>query len=99
MTEDEAKTKWCPMARQIHSGEIDLPPHNRSRYGWEMCVASACMMWRQDRQTTENLIEAIKRYRTETGAGLFDAKTYVENHPEYARSSDVGGFCGLAGHP
>ena len=47
MTEDEAKTKWCPMVRfndagcnrdnQVKNG------HNRPYY---KCVASSCMMWR-----------------------------------------------------
>lgn len=53
MTEDEAKTKWCPMVRTglvagmavnhhigrdgLHAGDV----HDETR-----CVASECMMWR-----------------------------------------------------
>jgi hypothetical protein len=39
MTEQEAKTKWCPMVKRVKSEVIDsrnLP----------YCIASACMMWR-----------------------------------------------------
>ena len=53
MTEDQAKTKWCPMTRfkmdevavNRHNGtpgKIDVqfnPPYAR-------CIASECMMWR-----------------------------------------------------
>ena len=45
MTEEEAKTKWCPMVRidgsnmsmNIDDGKADLLP---------TCVGSDCMMWR-----------------------------------------------------
>lgn len=50
-TEDEAKTKWCPMVRQsatftegyglsYNRSAVEVPPDCR-------CVGSACMMWRQ----------------------------------------------------
>lgn len=58
MTEDEARSKWCPKARvserSYDTGE-PLPAHNR----WEnenggariptscYCIASKCMAWRR----------------------------------------------------
>lgn len=41
MTEDEARTKWCPMARVT----VKEMPANRitERYN---CIASDCMMWK-----------------------------------------------------
>jgi hypothetical protein len=49
MTEDEAKTKWCPMARaEAGRGEMSI---NRLPMGEPdvgcLCIASACMMWRE----------------------------------------------------
>lgn len=48
MTEEEAKTKWCPYARldgnNRHWGSGgDAAPISR-------CVASACMAWRWDKK-------------------------------------------------
>lgn len=45
MKEEEAKTKWCPMAR---TGMMFAT--NRSENGCinkeDMCIASACMLWK-----------------------------------------------------
>lgn len=54
VTEDEAKTKWCPMVRHTqtpverrHTGEV----FGINRYGrnssplFSKCIASACMFW------------------------------------------------------
>lgn len=43
MTEDEAKTKWCPHAR-VWNGEGTA--YNRDFNHGESCFGSACMMWR-----------------------------------------------------
>ena len=51
MTEDEAKTKWCPMARlasgggsvnRYYVGGMGGGPTTGSN-----CIASGCMMWRE----------------------------------------------------
>jgi len=57
MTEDEAKTKWCPFARvMIDSsspmGGIALAGVNRPlstdrRYKAASCLATGCMLWRK----------------------------------------------------
>ena len=50
MTEDEAKTKWCPHAR-VHKGEggnrypMDIDAVGVSAY--TRCIGSGCMMWRE----------------------------------------------------
>ena len=46
MTEEEAKTKWCPFVR-LHGGDMSF-----NRYGagetppMGLCIGSACMAWR-----------------------------------------------------
>lgn len=43
MTEDDAKTKWCPMYQVSgadgYNNRDDVP-------GYPKCIASDCMMWR-----------------------------------------------------
>lgn len=58
MTEDEAKTKWCPQARYVIDGQTVFPTGNRfdgqggtSRTAVEAseqcrCLGSDCMAWR-----------------------------------------------------
>lgn len=57
MTEEEARTKWCPMARVVGSVDMhDGPPIGGNRVGhpWRLspfeeqcrCIASECMAWR-----------------------------------------------------
>jgi hypothetical protein len=48
MTENEAKTKWCPMARVAYCGTHSFAANRM----WPdialetaMCIASDCMMW------------------------------------------------------
>lgn len=51
ITEEQAKTKWCPFARVYH-GTLDSPAYNR-RHDDELpsrasCLGSDCMAWRWD---------------------------------------------------
>ena len=50
MTEEEAKTKWCPEARVFDSDGGSAAGANRKLgYDWASrtnCIASDCMMWR-----------------------------------------------------
>ncbi len=63
MTEDEAKTKWCPMARVIMGSRdnksfepafnrmvLDAEPDVPRIGGSTMCLASACIMWEPTRK-------------------------------------------------
>jgi len=61
MTEDEAKTKWCPFARVGHSAS-GLGSMNRivnddasdAAKAATLCQASACMAWRRQRSEMDN---------------------------------------------
>ena len=85
MTEEEAKTKWCPFARvsadvtQNGAHVAITPSFNRrttqdhpsgAMVAGSLCVGSACMAWR----THE-----------------------VTEHAEGSRFTTTHGYCGLAG--
>lgn len=69
LTEAEAKTKWCPMARII-SGSVDqgvsdydtrqptlnviVDPENGNRNYIGRCAGSVCMMWRWNWKRNED---------------------------------------------
>lgn len=89
MTEDQAKTKWCPFARQVVSiqhadgSHIAIGSANRSEGGMlGMCVGSQCMAWR-------------KRPTGDVGGMRIGSKGEIL---ELGRPA-MGGFCGLAGRP
>lgn len=56
MTEEDAKTKWCPFSRYLAARKVgEMAAHlpaavNRGHYGapevGTMCIGSACMAWR-----------------------------------------------------
>ena len=54
MTEEEAKTKWCPMTFNTPSGEVCR------------CIASDCMMWVKEDQS----INDIERWGRQGRCGL-----------------------------
>jgi hypothetical protein len=99
MTEDEAKTKWCPHARQAAVISNDLgtgATANRdasNHYGVPNvnCIASACMAWRWG--PTENKpsdISTIHAHMVATGCGPLDATGATSTAVKH-------GYCGLAG--
>ena len=53
MTEEEAKTKWCPQVRMSNDSSCDANHANNRFYlgGFDKdanCIASDCMMWVRD---------------------------------------------------
>lgn len=85
LTEQEAKTKWCPLARTSYSTieELEHGGVNRAQGPSEVsCIASACMMWRK---------------RDQIGIGP-DGEKRVRDMDGRTRWVDRG-FCGLAVPP
>lgn len=101
MTEDEAKTKWCPAARfhaapsdDIYSNRDDMLKssiHSR-------CLGSDCMAWRWDEaKRTLAFLEAVQAYMKTQPKPNFNTATqavYAESGGRYER---IEGGCGLAG--
>ena len=48
MTEEEAKTKWCPMVRHMVYPNTFDPSGGNIPHEYSCCIASDCMMWRWD---------------------------------------------------
>ncbi len=50
MTEEDAKKRWCPMARSGYAGEVG-EISNRAAFNKQFdgaCLSSDCMMWQWD---------------------------------------------------
>lgn len=85
MTEQEAKTKWCPMYRQAVSidGANREWADNRMDGSNPTCIGSACMAWRWFQPGRD---PDLAREFPLAPTGDLDKR------------DDVG-FCGLAGKP
>ena len=85
MTEDEAKTKWCPMVRYGTQGRNETGGANKPETDAEKrglaCLGSACMMWRWQ----PKMINVSTK------------NSWVFMRPTGETTTD--GYCGLAGKP
>ncbi len=93
MTEDEAKTKWCPFARVGYTGgdQSSATPNRLTEGGIDclnganLCLASGCMAWHAN--STDEFKRNAEYEFARTGRRLVPT------------GSDVNGHCGLAGKP
>lgn len=98
MTEEEAKTKWCPFVRLIPATDQHRVATNRGEYagdkpkysdsGNTCCVASACAAWRWAKAFSDG-----SGFETSPNLGM--AKFQAQN----SSKKEVVGYCGLAGKP
>lgn len=104
MTEDDAKTKWCPMARygvRDNSGAWTGTSHNRailldndsenreSPVTTIKCIGSDCMMWRQGQKRNP-------AWKPRHGMIAYEEQHPADQEPAYIVDPDHG-YCGLAG--
>lgn len=86
MTEEEAKTRWCPMMRDQPWIDDDGKTTNARAGDHVHCIGSGCMMWRwTDPRMVAVFNEPWDRQSSPIGF------THVANC--------VDGGCGLAGKP
>ena len=87
MTEDEAKTKWCPAVRYVLGTGGDHAFDNRGDALDPMrvpcCIGSACMAWR-GRETAD--------FKSQADAAFRLRGVTMKPLPK-----DIEGYCGLAG--
>ena len=97
MTEDEAKTKWCPFVRHegdegstFNRGIIDpLNIQGGDPDGYRCtCIGSACMAWRF---TNKTALHNRNQWKSTTDKSGDDA------HQEYVKDFPLEGRCGLVG--
>lgn len=110
MTEDEAKTKWCPMARvaldygEGSNGARAVLSANR---GWadqtdhlaadSCCIGSACMMWSVGSARKLETAYGIPRPDGEWWELIHGSTDALSN--TWRRIIPATGYCGLAGRP
>lgn len=101
MTEDEAKTKWCPFAR---TSDDDGSTFNRR---WDgkvseaaACLGSGCMAWRwlqkPMRQASWTPVEGWEHSPADPGDPE-DRDYWLQPQEDAVRQRP--GYCGLAGAP
>jgi hypothetical protein len=90
MTEEEAKTKWCPFARLTFSTEGFAAGNRFDDCAWAekraLCIGSACMAWRVDGEYAGAWLRGQQ--------DLLNAGKPASDKPFVPQ-----GFCGLAGTP
>ena len=96
MTEDEAKTKWCPEVRTglvsgmaVNRHVADGPHSPNGVYHETRCIGSSCMAWRWSVQNnaTGEVVQQQSRVAAEFLLKVVDFE------------ASIGGYCGLAGKP
>lgn len=87
MTEDEARSRWCPFARTERGTRV-LDAQGATHWLADCaCIASNCMAWRWT---------SPPHWRVQIVPGRTQAATKDE---EGAYQTRGNGFCGLAGKP
>ena len=90
MTEEEAKQKWCPFARDAESNAAGYTTTNTTA----KCIGSACMAWRCGTRG------AVKHRETNVVRFLMPGDTYNPLEEIHFEADDrSNGYCGLAGNP
>lgn len=115
MTEDEAKTKWCPFARMLsHIYSQDGAgrtfeggySYNRSPDHGEgylptgaKCIGSACMAWRWNDMTYDRPLELWSKSKGQRVNSAYSDDADWRPVGGDSEPPTPQGYCGLAGKP
>jgi len=90
MTEEEAKTKWCPMRRLTEIGHVRITNVDPGIHTLN-CIGSACMMWRTDQRFTvhRDVVPINVRF---SDNGEIRSELATPDEPQH-------GHCGMGGKP
>lgn len=101
MTEEEAKTKWCPFVRITPESEGFHPTSNREQPMLKtndagvisMCIGSHCMAWRWSRR---GMVEVPEKTFGPEAKSIMSASDAALLKQDGTPVPDLG-YCGLAG--
>lgn len=110
LTEDEAKAKWCPLARTLHfDGKNVSSPHNRVyRADYNVvqsdmpgcnCIASACMAWRTNSNFSEDQTIRAADAPAWEKVGWVVAEQLEGGMVRVQSRMKHSGYCGAFGNP
>lgn len=106
MTEEQAKSKWCPFVRLSAPVDSEAAGTAGNRYGDDIggnfrCIASACMAWRWKNQEFDRDVELWSRTKNErvNSAWTDDAEWRPVGGGGESEPPTGSGYCGLAGQP
>lgn len=95
LTEEEAKTKWCPLAR--YDDNINRDGTNDAEFS--PCIASACMAWRASTSFDNDAI-ILEHSVPEWEANGWKVLERLEGgNVQLAHPRKGSGFCGAFGRP
>ena len=111
MTEDEAKTKWCPQYQVAasatsnqHSSTDHRTVNNRPAHEQSRCIGSGCMAWRVSGHSPE--CTDVQNMAIGQKPKPVEGKVWRRVHRDDEAAKDwqwqlyaTEGFCGLAGRP
>lgn len=103
LSEEKAKTLWCPMARSASIETTGPAGHALNAIAandGQACRASGCMMWRWGAMPTEFNIDCI-HFRDEGMAVVSNGYCHICGSEGYREPvpEQQPGYCGLAGLP
>lgn len=100
LTEEEAKTKWCPQMAHHELACDETERRGQTNIGGVIaarCIASECMAWRFEGTRTETVWIDPKPTPQQEADAAERGESYCK--PHYAETRVKTGYCGLASRP